>query len=98
MPKLPPPQTPEEKAQMKKPYIAQFCPYNIELVPGKEYLYCACGLSKNQPFCDDSHEGTPFSPIPFVGKKQKLSSICGCRRNDKEAGPYCDGSHTDIDW
>lgn len=83
---------------MKEPYIALLCPYNIELQPGKEYLYCSCGLSSTQPLCDGSHEGTPFTPIKFIAKNQKLSSICGCRRNDPSAGPYCDGSHTDIDW
>ena len=31
MPKVPPPETPEEKAQMKKPYITQFCPYSVQL-------------------------------------------------------------------
>lgn len=83
---------------MKKPYIAQRCPHNLQLEPGKEYLYCACGLSKTTPFCDGSHQGTPFKPIPFKAKAQKYSSICGCRRNDPEAGPYCDGNHNDIDW
>lgn len=45
---------------MKRPYISQRCPYNVQLIPGKEYLYCVCGLTKTQPFCDGSHEGTPF--------------------------------------
>lgn len=52
----------------------------MKLVPGQAYLYCACGLSKDQPFCDNSHEGTPFQPIPFIAKNQVLSSICLCRR------------------
>lgn len=98
MPKLPKPETPEEKQQMKNSYIAKRCPFNMELVPNKEYRYCACGLSSSQPFCDESHIGTPFEPIIFVAKNQKYSSICGCKRNDKAAGPYCDGSHTDLDW
>ena len=67
---------------MQKPYIAQKCPFNMQLQPGKQYLYCTCGLSNTQPFCDNSHEGTKFKPITFVGKPQKYTSICGCKRND----------------
>lgn len=33
-----------------------------------------------------------------MAKNQKFSSLCGCKRNDEYAGPYCDGSHNDIDW
>ena len=68
---------------MKKPYIAQKCPHSCYLEPGKEYKYCTCGLSDKQPFCDDSHIGTPFEPITFIAKSQKFSSICGCKRNGK---------------
>lgn len=27
-------------------------PINLELELGKEYYWCTCGKSKNQPFCD----------------------------------------------
>ena len=33
--KKPPPQTPEEKANMEKPHIAQLCPHNLQLIPDK---------------------------------------------------------------
>ncbi len=33
----------------------------LELEPGT-YYWCACGRSKNQPFCDGSHKGTDFKP------------------------------------
>jgi len=29
--------------------------YSMKLVPGQEYLYCACGLTNDSPFCDGSH-------------------------------------------
>lgn len=32
--------------------LAKPTPYAVELEPGKEYWYCTCGKSKNQPFCD----------------------------------------------
>ena len=28
-------------------------PLNLEMEPGKEYKWCTCELSKNQPFCDE---------------------------------------------
>jgi CDGSH-type Zn-finger protein len=52
----------------------------MKLVAGQQYLYCGCGLSSDQPFCDGSHEGTPFSPILFTAKNHVISSICLCRR------------------
>ena len=27
----------------------------VEVEKGKSYYWCACGKSKNQPFCDGSH-------------------------------------------
>lgn len=30
-------------------------PIDVELKKGKSYAWCACGLSKKQPFCDGSH-------------------------------------------
>ena len=28
----------------------------------------SCGQSKNQPFCDGSHQGTEFAPVAFVAE------------------------------
>ncbi len=30
---------------------------------GKEYWWCACGQSADQPFCDGSHKGTGESTV-----------------------------------
>jgi CDGSH-type Zn-finger protein len=43
---------------MGKPVIAQKSPYVEEMEPGT-YYWCACGKSKNQPFCDGSHKKLP---------------------------------------
>lgn len=84
---------------MDKPKIASGCPYRVTLEPGKTYFYCSCGLSRAQPFCDGSHQGTSFSPLEFhVDKQQTLWYLCGCKRNDPRSGPYCDGSHIHLDW
>eukprot|EP00742_Colponemidia_sp_Colp-10_P010539 GILJ01011580.1.p1 GENE.GILJ01011580.1~~GILJ01011580.1.p1 ORF type:complete len:124 (+),score=5.71 GILJ01011580.1:47-373(+) len=79
--------------------IATACPYRRHLEPGKTYLYCTCGLSAKQPFCDGSHTGTAFKPLKFsVEKNQSWHLLCGCKRNKPEAGPFCDGSHSNMDW
>ena len=35
---------------MSKPNIAQKGSYVVEVQEGKKYFWCACGLSKKQPF------------------------------------------------
>ena len=46
--------------------IAKKSPFAVELVQGESYYWCACGRSKNQPFCDGSHVGTNFTPVAFT--------------------------------
>ena len=43
---------------MAEPNVAQKAPYKVDVVAGKAYFWCACGQSKNQPFCDGSHKLT----------------------------------------
>ena len=47
---------------MSEPVVAQAEPYETELVAGKKYFWCACGLSATQPFCDGSHKVTRHPP------------------------------------
>ncbi len=35
--------------------IARLKPYLVQVEKGKSYLWCACELSKRQPFCDGTH-------------------------------------------
>ena len=81
-----------------KPYkdavVAQKSPIVLELVEGKEYVWCACGLSKSQPFCDGSHAGTEMKPIIFVAKSGGLARLCACKRSTN--APYCNGAHNDF--
>jgi len=69
-------------------------PLQIELEAGK-HLYCVCGMSKNNPFCNGSHHGTTNKPILFELKKKRKVSICTCKMT--KTPPYCDMSHEAMD-
>jgi len=74
--------------------IAQKEPYAVELTRGKTYHWCACGRSKNQPFCDGSHQGTGLEPVGFKAEKSGTAYLCGCKRTG--APPFCDGTHNSL--
>jgi CDGSH-type Zn-finger protein len=73
------------------PVIAQKGPYQIDLKSGQDYYFCRCGRSKNQPFCDGSHEGTGLEPLPFKVDADGTYNLCGCKASDDM--PFCDGMH-----
>jgi CDGSH-type Zn-finger protein len=79
---------------MSVPTIAQKGPYPVEVEGGKSYYWCSCGLSKNQPFCDGSHQGTGLSPKKFEPTESKTVYLCGCKSS--KSGVFCDGSHTAL--
>ncbi|KAJ3081598.1 hypothetical protein HDU99_005262 [Rhizoclosmatium hyalinum] len=78
-------------APAAEPNFVQGFPFGVDLVPGKDYFYCSCGLSKNQPFCDGSHKGTGFTPVKFKVSEAKKYFLCGCKQT--ESAPFCDGQH-----
>ncbi|MFN3743658.1 MAG: CDGSH iron-sulfur domain-containing protein [Hyphomicrobiaceae bacterium] len=71
--------------------VAQLGPYQVELVAGRPYFWCACGRSSRQPFCDGSHKGTSFEPVRFVAETSGVFNLCGCKNTDDK--PFCDGTH-----
>ena len=77
-----------------EPLIAQKGPYAVEVEEGKTYYWCACGRSKNQPFCDGSHRVTQFQPVAYTAEKTGKVFFCGCKRSLKK--PVCDGSHNKL--
>lgn len=77
-----------------EPVVAQYKPYYTEVEEGKAYLWCACGLSKNQPFCDQSHVGTPFKPVRYRADATQSVLFCGCKHTANP--PFCDGSHNNL--
>ncbi len=78
---------------MSEPVIAQRKPYVMELEAG-EYWWCACGRSKDQPFCDGSHKGTDFEPVRFELKEKTKVWLCGCKHTADP--PFCDGAHKKL--
>ena len=44
----------------------------VEVEKGKSYYWCACGKSKNQPFCDGSHKVTGYSNVPYKAIKDEV--------------------------
>ncbi len=76
---------------MTDPVASQNEPYAAELEAGT-YHWCACGRSKNQPFCDGSHQGTEITPIEFSIEEKKTVYLCGCRKSGNK--PMCDGTHS----
>ncbi|HKK07011.1 MAG TPA: CDGSH iron-sulfur domain-containing protein [Gammaproteobacteria bacterium] len=78
---------------MADPVIAQKGPYPQELAPG-DYWWCACGRSKNQPFCDGSHQGTEFTPVKFTVSEDRKVWLCGCKHSSN--APFCDGTHNRL--
>ena len=74
-----------------EPRIAGTMPSYQELVAGRRYLWCRCGRSRTQPFCDGSHAGTGIEPLMFTAERDETALLCGCK--DTGDPPFCDGSH-----
>ncbi|MBC1260577.1 glutamate synthase [Synechococcus sp. BSF8S] len=79
---------------MTAPTVAASTPIAVNLEEGKEYYYCACGRSSDQPFCDGSHKGSSFSPLAFVAKESGKALLCRCKQT--ATPPYCDGTHARV--
>ena len=77
-----------------KAVIAGTKPIGIEVEAGKDYWWCACGRSKNQPFCDGSHKGTSFSPVQWQASETKRVSFCACKQTTTQ--PLCSGAHNAL--
>ena len=79
---------------METPRIAHRKGFYFEVKAGQRYLWCACGRSANQPFCDGSHTGTGFSPVLFEAKADEDVIFCGCKHTGTR--PFCDGAHNNL--
>lgn len=79
---------------MDKPQVAQKKPYIIKAEKTGKIVWCACGLSKNQPFCDASHRGTGFQGVVADVEEGKTYLWCGCKQSGR--APLCDGTHNRL--
>jgi len=78
---------------MEGPIASQQSPYLISVEQGQSIVWCACGRSENQPFCDGAHSRaeTGITPIVFKAEKTGRIALCGCRSSNN--GQFCDGTH-----
>lgn len=77
------PSTPSESAPKS--------PIEVTVTAGKTYWWCACGLSKGQPFCDGSHKVTSFTPLRYRPTESGPQWFCICKKTGTP--PFCDGTH-----
>lgn len=74
--------------------VPQRAPYLQDLAPG-DYLWCACGRSRNPPFCDGSHAGSGVLPVKFsVRPRSGTLWLCGCGHTQRP--PFCDATHNRL--
>jgi glutamate synthase domain-containing protein 2 len=80
---------------MDQPKIADRKPFKAEVKKGEDNYWCACGLSKNQPYCDGSHKSTDITPVKFQAEQTGDVYLCMCKHTKNP--PYCDGTHAKLD-
>jgi len=79
---------------MSEPVVAQKSPFAVTVEAGKSYWWCACGKSKDQPFCDGSHKGSGICPVEYNCTEAGTQKFCGCKQT--KGVPMCDGSHKSL--
>ena len=78
---------------MAKGQVASKAPAVLELEAGT-YMWCQCGKSSKQPFCDGSHAGSEFSPVKLLLEEAKKVVLCQCKQTNNQ--PFCDGAHSSL--
>lgn len=79
------------------PRISECEPAVINVQPGKVYSWCTCGLSADQPLCDNAHrdiEGTPYRSIKVLFDKEEEVWFCRCKHT--KTPPFCDDTHLTL--
>lgn len=78
---------------MTDPETPQRSPYVLDVEKGT-HVWCACGKSEKQPYCDGSHKGTGLAPMVVEVAEDGKVAWCGCKHTKNP--PYCDGSHSQL--
>ena len=88
------------------PRVAKTEPASINVIPGKIYAWCTCGLSEKQPFCDGTHKKIehpineqnepilPYKSLKVEFEKEEEVWFCQCKQTKNP--PFCDGSHNKL--
>jgi sterol desaturase/sphingolipid hydroxylase (fatty acid hydroxylase superfamily)/CDGSH-type Zn-finger protein len=84
----------ELSADYKKLNTSSLNSLTVPLTKGENYLWCACGMSKTQPFCDGSHHGSKFTPLKFLVKRTGNVKLCNCKKSNLT--PFCDDTHIKV--
>lgn len=81
---------------MKFPVVYANKPVKVKLEAGITYSWCTCGVSKNQPFCDNEHRQYPEASksLKFKVDETRDYYLCNCKHSSNK--PYCDGTHNKI--
>ena len=79
---------------MEKPKVAGIVPKVVEIEKGKNYAWCACGRSENQPWCNGQHRESGYSPKIFKAEETKSVALCMCKQTSTP--PFCDGTHKKL--
>jgi CDGSH-type Zn-finger protein len=66
----------------------------VDVEAGRDYFWCACGRSSQQPFCDGAHKGSGFTPLKYHAEQTKTLYFCGCKQT--ATPPLCDGQHKQL--
>ena len=83
---------PDHTTRRRPPVVPFYCPHRAQLQVGRRYLWCACGRSGGQPWCDGQcGPGDPEAVEFAVGVEQRYWYMCGCKYTSRP--PFCDGSH-----
>jgi CDGSH-type Zn-finger protein/mannose-6-phosphate isomerase-like protein (cupin superfamily) len=69
-------------------------PFYVELRRDQSLLWCRCGRSRRQPYCDGSHAGTGTMPIRYRALQDEEVLLCGCKQTGTP--PFCDGTHNSL--
>lgn len=89
-------------AEKSRPPVAPITtgPKAVTVTEGQTLYLCACGQSKNFPYCDGTHKavnaatGSNFAPTVYTATEGKTLYLCMCGHSAKR--PFCDGTHKRV--